>query len=235
MTSIRLANILSLNPVGIGINDAQIAMLHFNSGVERGYVKQLPNNEIAKECICSVIGRMLELDIPEPAICRYENDFYYGCIDAGHPNLKQWAKLKDKEVYSKLIAWKGLLDAACFDGWIGNPDRHGANILFDGGENFFLIDHGKALIDTKKSFNYLMNTVVFRDTNKDELTKQRTKKQTQKIASGYNSVDYKNIKIAENTIYYHVGNLVKLLESRLNNIDEFTSDCINPAQASLNL
>jgi len=43
--------------------------------------------------------------------------------------------------FDQLRAWPGLIKATCFDEWITKCDRHERNILYNGIDDFWLIDH----------------------------------------------------------------------------------------------
>ncbi|RAN81688.1 hypothetical protein B5P43_08090 [Bacillus sp. SRB_336] len=60
--------------------------------------------------------------------------------------MRPWfTQLGDAAVLRRLREWADLIPAACFDEWIANNDRHGGNILYDGKDTFWLIDHGMAI------------------------------------------------------------------------------------------
>ena len=118
------------------------------------YVKAVAPRTLAVEVICAVLGRALGLPIPRPALVQVTPGIlpgvampmvFFGSESVDNPDLKQWLKSDNQYVMSQLEGWAKLVDAGCFDEWLGNADRHGGNILYGGGSNFSLIDHSEAI------------------------------------------------------------------------------------------
>lgn len=118
------------------------------------YVKSVAPRTLAVEVISAVVGRALSLPIPRPALVQVRPGVlpgiamplvFFGSESVDNPDLKQWLKTDSQETMRRLEGWTKLLDAGCFDEWLGNADRHGGNILYGGGNNFVLIDHSEAL------------------------------------------------------------------------------------------
>lgn len=146
MTHIRIGRLLpGYSEVGIGHKAPVRGVSLFEGGECTVIAKKLSTREIAVELICSCLGRELELPIPEPVLLAdIDRQWFFGSIDVGHPNLTQVATASDTAIIAKLGEWPGLIQAACFDEWIANPDRGDENLLFDG-QGFLLIDHGMAI------------------------------------------------------------------------------------------
>ncbi|MEB6631858.1 HipA family kinase [Kluyvera cryocrescens] len=146
MAQIRIGRLLpGYSEVGIGHKAPVRGVSLFDEGECTVIAKKLSTREIAVELICSCLGRELELPIPEPVLLADINkQWFFGSLDVGHPNLTQVAIASDAAIIAKLGEWPGLLQAACFDEWIANPDRGDENLLFDG-QGFLLIDHGMAI------------------------------------------------------------------------------------------
>jgi hypothetical protein len=124
-----------------------------DSSVE-AYIKEVEPREILVECICALLARHLSLEAPEPmvvfvpaALSRAGADaLAFGSVTVLHGSLRPWlTQLGDAAVVRRLREWADLIPAACFDEWIANHDRHGGNILYDGKDTFWLIDHGMAI------------------------------------------------------------------------------------------
>lgn len=118
------------------------------------YVKAVAPRTLAVEVICAVIGRAIGLPIPRPALVQVNPGVlpgvamplvFFGSESVDNPDLKQWLKAEGEYAMRQLEGWAKLIDAGCFDEWLGNADRHGGNILYGGGNNFSLIDHSEAL------------------------------------------------------------------------------------------
>lgn len=136
------------------INPTYKAHVQTHEEVIQAYVKFVPSREIYVECVCAVIGRLLGLPIPKPLIVKVDHNalneipngsfqLAFGSVDSIYPSLKR--RGLNNELIKKLENFKQTLDIGVFDEWIGNPDRHGGNILFDGSDNFTFIDHGLSL------------------------------------------------------------------------------------------
>lgn len=131
--------------VGEGSNKPVRSIAVTHSGEIVVIAKRLPLREIAVEVICATLGRAVGLPIPEPLLLVDEADqWHYGSIDLGHPNLSQYVQVSDRWIIDELSKWPPLLHAACFDELIANPDRNDGNLLYDGA-GFFLIDHGMCI------------------------------------------------------------------------------------------
>lgn len=146
MVRLKIGRLLpGFKSLGIGSRLPVRGTALFDSGETTVIAKRIPSRELAVELICSCIGREIGLPIPEPVLLiDYDDAWYFGSIDLGHPNLQQVAVCSDAAIIAKLEGWAGLVKAACFDEWIANPDRGDENLLFDGND-FILIDHGLAI------------------------------------------------------------------------------------------
>ena len=124
-----------------------------DQGVTRAHIKLLNIGDIAKEALCAVLGRLLQLPVPQP---------YYVYVDPVITSRPQGnsinmafalesepfpsARLVDDTLLgSELLKWSKLLGCAAFDTWIGNRDRLPNNLLYKGSAHFLMIDHEDAL------------------------------------------------------------------------------------------
>lgn len=121
------------------------------------YCKEIPVRELFVECAIALIGRDLGIPIPYPYIVlatpqsNYPNAehpisapvFLFGSESIDYPNL--FRKLDDGIDKSFILSALAHCDDShgiiLFDEWIANPDRHFGNILFNGGDQLFFIDH----------------------------------------------------------------------------------------------
>ncbi|CDH43792.1 hypothetical protein [Candidatus Contendibacter odensensis] len=188
MDSLRLGMLLpGGRPVGDGINHAQRAPVLTRQGEVMAIVKELPLYELITEILCALLGRELNLPIPEPllVIDPAQQLLVAGSVDVGYPSLHQPVLAAHLPLIAALLqGWPALVRSACFDEWIANPDRHGGNLLFDG-QGFWLIDHGLALrVDPATvTVNHLMTTAIAART--DELARQRLKREVTQIYASY--------------------------------------------------
>lgn len=119
------------------------------------YVKILDLRQIVIECLCSVIGRLLEIPIPKPYIVLIElgvlpggnGERMYGFAseEVDYPSIKRQLNDTNQEIVLDLINRSICMRVASFDEWIANDDRNLGNVLFDGSDSYFFIDHGKSL------------------------------------------------------------------------------------------
>jgi hypothetical protein len=77
----------------------------------------------------------------------------FGCIYKNYPNLLQSFRIDAEKcgarevsiVAARLMQWSRIAEVIGFDEWIQNVDRNLQNILWDGFDEFVLIDHGLTL------------------------------------------------------------------------------------------
>lgn len=152
-----MALMLATMTVGLGAADTGVnaplrAIVITNSGEKEAYVKRLDDPRRALvEVLCALLARRLGLAVPEPMLVFIPEGvggpaYGFGSAAVGHPNVMTWMRNLDQgSVLSRLRRWKNLVQSACFDEWIANCDRHQGNLLFDGDDQFWLIDHDLAL------------------------------------------------------------------------------------------
>lgn len=146
VSSIKIGRLLpGASEIGEGATRPVRGMAYTHEGEIAVIAKRLASREIAVEVMCALLGRAAGLPIPEPLLLVDESmAWHYASADVGHPNLAQYIQTNDSSVLDELERWPSLLDAACFDELIANPDRHDGNLLYDG-QGFFLIDHGMCI------------------------------------------------------------------------------------------
>lgn len=162
---IRLANIIpGVTAPGAedkGINETFVGLIQTTTEQHRAYIKVLSSRQLVNELVCSTLGRAVGLPIPEGFIVQAtaadlpesgmlaKHDggaLIFACADVGRPSLKRRLTEMGSEFLNQLFAsWKHWEEAAIFDEWIANPDRHAGNLLIEGPDKVWLIDHGHAL------------------------------------------------------------------------------------------
>jgi hypothetical protein len=145
-----------LSAAGDGIRGAVRGIVRLAEGSTEAFVKVLDAREVLVECACALLARARGLNVPEPLLVLVPGALLpdgadrvgFGSVAVSHGSLRPWiANVGDAAVLRRLRAWSGLVPAACFDEWIANSDRNIGNILFDGKDEFWLIDHGFALAE----------------------------------------------------------------------------------------
>lgn len=177
-----LVNALEL--AGTGINQAVRGIVRTAEQDVTAYVKVLASSrEVLVEVACAVIARQAGLPVPKPLLVFVPEHLggpalAYGSEAVGQRDLGVFiAAGRLTEIRERLGRWPALVKAACFDEWIANCDRHERNLLFDGGSEFWLIDHGLAIsaavsADALAPQNILFDVAV-RNRADNELTRMR--------------------------------------------------------------
>lgn len=145
-------------------------MVMTSQGAVEAWVKPVADlQRVQVEVACSLLGQSLDLPVPEPLVVLIGPEFGgpgigFGSSAVGHPNVARWMDTAAEVVLRRLKEWTKVVDAACFDEWIGNCDRHPGNMIYDG-QSFWLIDHDKAMhplieLDALSPINQLFEIVV---------------------------------------------------------------------------
>ncbi len=124
-------------------------------GVLQAFVKPSQNAErVLAEVIASMVGIKLGLPVARPIVVKVTDaslgialGFHFGSVALPYPDLTQAVRMKGRQAELKMKKWPYVLNAACFDEWIANSDRHNGNIIFDGRGGYWLIDHDRAMLD----------------------------------------------------------------------------------------
>lgn len=164
----KISDLGNVSPLWLG--DAITA-----SGDARLYIKQVTYQELIAECLCTTIGSAVGLPVTQTYVVRDPKNllnavYIIGSEDADMPSFKRHWSLADnmqkKALENVLANWRQLHEAALFDEWIANPDRNIGNFLWDGGDNWQLIDHARALWtttpahDSATAFNNILASLV---------------------------------------------------------------------------
>ena len=124
-----------------------------DQGRKDAYVKLLNIDDIAREAICAVLARKLQLPMLQPYYVQVDPTII-GNYRAG--NIHHIAFGLEAEEAStfrvihhlteeEISGWSDVLRVAVFDEWIYNRDRIPNNLIFTGEGRFRLIDHDEAL------------------------------------------------------------------------------------------
>lgn len=139
--------------VGEGVNEPCRAIVRTNEIDIAIILKELPPAAIAAECFAALLLRKWGLNVPEPILVDMNGTLGFGSAEITYPNLKQKFQydLIPNELQQIVLAhmaniireWKQTPLAIAIDEVIGNKDRNIGNILWDGGEPYF-IDHERS-------------------------------------------------------------------------------------------
>lgn len=169
------------------------------------YIKRLGKRELLVECVAAQIGRSLHLPVPRPFIVKVDpirlpepdlklerSELFFGSEAADYPPLERYIPFMRGRAL--LREWVWSINAACFDEWIANRDRHNGNILFDG-ENFILIDHDKAVPEDQDSrhpiqINAILSNIL--GVKVDEVSRRRVRKKRDEVLPECSSLIEKN-------------------------------------------
>lgn len=173
------------------------------------YIKVGSRPQLFAEIACARIGRALGLPIPAPYVVAYEpgdlpgntldtDGLAYGSAAMQLVSFARWLRVPDNDdPINALQHWPQLLASAIFDEWVANVDRNPNNILFNGLDTCYLIDHAEAFggaswpvmgLDAQAthSDNYLLR--AFRHNN-TEFNEARVRRQANRDATQYHQID----------------------------------------------
>lgn len=251
---IRIARIVSvLGKADNGIFNAHRVKLIFHDSKYEvsAYAKKLGDQDFLVEILSALIGREIGLPIPEPiiAISLDGNDVLFASVDVEYPDLTRRLSLDNNKIMptpensallKKVSEWIHIYDAIGFDEWIANGDRNLGNILFDGNDKFFLIDHNQAMrlpfAPETPINNQLLNIKLL--FTQDEVGKQRIKSHISVMVDGIDP----NLpeSIVNRLLAQHTGldrtilkSMVDFLHQRLQHLTEIANQKIIIRQLSL--
>jgi len=199
------------------------------------YTKLIDERTLSIELVCAIIGRKLSLPIPQPFLVRVptqtiatvtSEEIAFGLEAVNYPSISSTIR-EDRFIREAVLKWDHITRCAAFDTWIGNSDRIPHNLLFDGKNNFQMIDHGDALpsymsVETpthNKLLQYLKeeNTGEFaRQSVLKALLQEAEKFHNVNLADIHSRVVNSNRSIAPET----VERILNILHSRLNYLSD---------------
>ena len=162
---IKLANVVpgvaAVDSSEKGVNETFVGIIQTSSDQIRAYIKVLDARQLVNELLCSILGRSVGLPVPEGFLVRASASdlpessilakhggeaLIFASADVGRPSLKRRLTEDGAQFLASLLAtWKQWDTASIFDEWIANPDRHPGNLLVEGPDKVWLIDHSHAL------------------------------------------------------------------------------------------
>lgn len=136
--------------IGEGITEPCRAVVRIDGADIVVILKELSLAAVAAECFAALLLREWGLNVPEPVLVDMNGVLAFGSAELIYPSLHQkfQFELIPEELKQHVLAhmaniirqWKQTPLAITIDEVIGNKDRNIGNILWDGGEPYF-IDH----------------------------------------------------------------------------------------------
>jgi hypothetical protein len=159
---LRTAEIEKIEEVGVGVTKPKRAIFKDGGLVKLAAWKPLPPgihggfwDSYKSEIAAYEIDKLLGMQMVPPAVER-RVDGQVGAMIMWIEDVKGW-KMDSPVTGPDAYAWsKQVSRMKLFDNLIGNTDRNQGNLIYDGDWHLILIDHSRALTNTKKeivSFN----------------------------------------------------------------------------------
>jgi hypothetical protein len=136
--------------IGEGITEPCRAIVRVDGSDIAVILKEVSLPSVAAECFAALLLREWGLNVPEPVLVDINGVLAFGSAELMYPSFHQkfQYELIPDELKQQVIAhmaniirhWKQTPLAITIDEVIGNKDRNIGNILWDGGEPYF-IDH----------------------------------------------------------------------------------------------
>ncbi len=136
--------------IGEGITEPCRAVVRVDGADIAVILKELSMPAVAAECFAALLLREWGLNVPEPVLVDMSGVLAFGSVELIYPSLHQKVQyeLIPDELKQQVLAhmatiigqWKQTPLAIAVDEVIGNKDRNIGNLLWDGGEPYF-IDH----------------------------------------------------------------------------------------------
>lgn len=224
--------------------------LIFNHSVhpEQAYAKKLNAFDCLVEIVAALIGIDLGLPIAEPvlAFSLTGDDIWFASIDMRYPDLLHSLDIRNNQientpqslgVLKRLAEWRLVHEAIVFDEWIANGDRNMGNILYDGHNDFVLIDHNQAMRTPFYPAMPINNQLLKVKSlfTSDELSKQRLKAKLEHyiLQIDPNITDRLFNELVTESDEQLLSNMVEFLKKRLICLTGITLQKITTRQLSL--
>jgi hypothetical protein len=225
------------------------AVIDSSSKTTIAFVKHLPQRELFVECVAAMIARAIQLPTPRPMLVNVhpvkipelnlsEPTIFFGSEDVGFPSLSQFTDVRSAA--EKLKLWPNLLKAGCFDEWIANSDRHSGNIIFNGSNEFSLIDHSHAIPRNFKSRDQTIRNSMLTyaaPATRNDLKSYQLKQKADKSISTFLSLteeDWQNL--TSSNLYCteeQTSEIIRFLKERLEVLSYLISNQIGYKQPDL--
>lgn len=197
---IRLATAYpGVQPVQSSKGTTLKAEISTDQGRKDAFVKLISIEDIAREALCAVLARKLQLPMLQPYYVQVDpsviGDYRAGNIyniafglEANEaPAFRVIHHLTEEEI----SGWNDILRVAVFDEWIYNRDRIPNNLIFTGNGQFSLIDHDEAM-PNYASPDACANTQLLQHlvSNKSELELHQIRRKANKYIEQLRSINW---------------------------------------------
>ena len=207
--------------------------------------KHTPHHQLVREVLCNLLAQIVGIPVPTPCVLDIreselwagEESFVFGTSYEGYSDLLQRARLSPT-VVNRLVRWPNLPAAIAFDEWIANEDRTPSNLLFIGGREFLLIDHGESLP------NYMSKGTKFRNglarhliASEPGATRQSLAQRVKESCAEFGQLDYRQLETAALLGAWkgdpEFGECMRLLQDRVNELPALIEKEFQVGQAQL--
>lgn len=218
---------------------------HTTAGIVSVAFKRIPHHQLVREVLCNLLAQMVGIPVPTPCVLDIRESelwdgkepFVFGTSYEGHSDLLRRARLSPT-VVNRLVRWPSFLAAIAFDEWVANEDRTPSNLLFVGGREFLLIDHGEALP------NYMNKETKFRNgfarhliASESGTPRQSLAQRVKEACAEYGQLDFRQLETAALLGSWkgnpEFGECVRLLQDRVNELPALIEEGFQVGQAQL--
>ncbi len=178
------------------------AEISTDQGLKDAYIKLIDIDGVAKEALCAVLARKLQLPMLQPYYVQVDPSIMSDYCPSNIHNIAFGIEADEISAFrlthlpteDDISGWSDVLRLAVFDEWIYNRDRIPNNLIFHGKRHFRLIDHDEALpnyASPGSSANAQLLQQLAR--NKSELERHRIRKKALVYIDEYKSIDWNEI------------------------------------------
>jgi hypothetical protein len=171
-------------------------ILKSDQTIAHAVLKDLPTKQLVNELAASSLAHSHGLPTPNVYLARVEpgilsvskgptlsdgSHIVFASEDVKVPNVafsfRNSTAPQSDLLIATLIKWKLLGGLYAFDTWIANTDRHAGNLLFGGGDDVWLIDHGHSFTGPNWKSGDLKPDIAYGHRLKEWLTPRMTSEQ----------------------------------------------------------
>lgn len=242
---------------GMNVSDTYRGLILVDEKTSRAaIIKDLPAKELAAEIFGSAVAATAGLPVPDCFLTRVAPDalalskgpslpdgakLAFASADTKQPSLRQLVHdnpATAKRIAEKLASWVKVGELYGFDSFSANVDRHRGNLLFDGDNEVWLIDHGRCFGGPPWNYQALSAAFEYRNRLRDWLTPELKDDQRQTAAAKAAELSgfFADVDIAALAAANHVADLldkqdfqkaVEFLQQRLPHVPKLSATALN--------